>query len=75
MIGEQIYSVEVAIVRCPGDGPDGGPLGVPVEKPVMVRYCDICRRWGAVGSTHMCWRNWRQRLSDLLIEMTRDVRR
>ena len=39
MIGEQIYSVEVAIVRCPGDGEDGGPLGVPVEQPTTVRYC------------------------------------
>jgi len=75
MIGEQIYSVEVAIVRCPGDGEDGGPLGAPVEKPTTVRYCDVCRRWGLVGSTHMCWRNWRGRLSDLLLDLTRDGRR
>jgi hypothetical protein len=75
MIREQMYSVEVAIVRWPGDGEGGGSLGVPVEKSTTVRYCDICRRWGAVGSTHMCWRNWRRRLSDLLIEMTRDGRR
>ena len=72
MIGEQIYSVEVAIVRCPGDGPDGSPLGVPIERPTTVRFCDVCRRWGAVGSTHMCWRNWHRRLSDLLIELPRD---
>ena len=49
MIGELIYSVEVAIVRCPGDGEDGAAAG-PVEKPVTVRYCDICRRWGATGT-------------------------
>lgn len=71
MIGDLIYSVEVAIVRCPGDGADGGP----VEKPITVRYCDICRRWGESGSTHLCWRNWRQRLSDLLLDLTRDGRR
>jgi hypothetical protein len=74
MIGELIYSVEVAIIRCPGDGPDG-VAPAPVEQPVTVRYCDICRRWGAVGSTHICWRNWRQRLSDLLMDLAREVRR
>lgn len=71
MIGDLIYSVEVAIVHCPGDGPDRGPT----EKPVIVRYCDICRRWGKNGSTHLCWRNWRQRLSDLLLDLRRDGRR
>ena len=74
MTGELIYSVEVAIVCCPGDGEAGAAAG-PVEKPVTLRYCDICKRWGATGSTHMCWRNWRPRLSDLLMEMTRDGRR
>ncbi|HLK90205.1 MAG TPA: hypothetical protein VKZ18_09945 [Polyangia bacterium] len=73
MIGELIYSVEVAVVRCPGDT-DGSANAGPVEKPTTVRYCDICRRWGATGSTHMCWRNWHKRLSDLLMEMTRDGR-
>lgn len=71
MTGELIYSVEVAIVRCPGDGEDGAPA----ELPVTVRYCDICRRWGASGSTHICWRNWRPRLSDLLLDLARDGRR
>jgi hypothetical protein len=74
MTGELLYSVEVAITRCPGEG-EGGANPGPTEKPVIVRYCDICRRWGAAGTTHTCWRNWRQRLSDLLIEMTRDGRR
>jgi hypothetical protein len=73
MIGELIYSVEVSVVRCPGDGEDGG--AGPVEQRTRVRYCDICRRWGANNSTHLCWRNWRPRLSDLLMEMTRDGRR
>lgn len=71
MTGELIYSVEVLVVRCPGDGAAPGP----VEAPLTVRYCDICRRWGAVGSTHLCWRNWRPRLSDLLMDLTREVRR
>jgi hypothetical protein len=73
MIGELIYSVEVLVVHAPGDGEHSAPG--PVEAPVTVRYCDICRRWGAVGSTHICWRNWRSRLSDLLIELGREVRR
>jgi len=47
MSRELIYSVEVAIVRCPGDG-DG--LGGPTPNPTVVRYCDVCRRWGAAGS-------------------------
>jgi len=74
MIGERLFSVELAIVRCPGDGEDGVAAG-PVEMPLTVRYCDVCNRWGAVGSTHMCGRNWRPRLSDLLLEMARDGRR
>lgn len=77
MSGELIYSVEVAIVRCPSDTDaegSGGGRG-PVEQRTTVRYCDICRRWGANNSTHLCWRNWRPRLSDLLMELTRDGRR
>ena len=68
-----VYSVEVAIVFCPGDGEDGVAAG-PVEKPLTVRYCDICQRWGAAGTTHPCGRNWRHRLSDLLVEMKREGR-
>ena len=75
MIGELIYSVEVAIVRCPGDLEGSDSAGAPIVKPTTVRYCDICKRWGATGTTHMCSRNWRPRLSDLLLEMTRDGRR
>jgi hypothetical protein len=70
MIGDLIYSVEVEVIRCPGDGDEG----VRPEMPIIIRYCDICRRWGAVGATHVCWRNWRPRLSDLLMELTRDGR-
>ena len=72
MSRELIYSVEVAIVRCPGDG---DLPGGPTEKPTTVRYCDVCRRWGASGSTHLCGRNWRIRLWDLLMDLARDVRR
>ena len=71
MIGDLLYSVEVEVIRYPGDDDDGSPA----ELPVIVRYCDICRRWGSVGATHMCWRNWHPRLSDLLMELTRDGRR
>ena len=70
MTGDRIYSVEVAIVRCPGDG-----AGAPTEQPTTVRYCDICRRWGANGSIHLCRRNWRPCLSDLLMELAREGRR
>lgn len=71
MTGEPIYSVEVAIVRGPGDP----TRGAPAEWPTTVRYCDVCQRWGAIGTTHMCWRNWHKRLSDLLVELTREGRR
>ena len=80
MSGELIYSVEVLIVHCPGDG-DGGGVGVegaiavPGRGATTVRYCDICRRWGATGSTHLCRENWRPRLSDLLIDLGREGRR
>ena len=74
MTGELIYSVAVTIVRCPGDGEDGASMGVPAETPAIVRYGDICRRWGPNGSTHICWRNWRTRLSDLLMELAREGR-
>lgn len=75
MSGDLIYSVAVTVVRCPGDGEDGASLGGPVEMPATVRYCDVCRRWGAGASTHICWRNWRPRLSDLLMELAREGRR
>lgn len=71
MNGGLLYSVEVAIVRCPGDGADGTNPG-PTEKPTIVRYCDVCRRWGVNGSSHTCRQNWRPRLSDLLIQMSRE---
>ena len=74
MTGELIYSVEVAIVRYPGDAADEGGASAPAGVPLTVRYCDICRRWGANGSTHLCWRNWRPRLSDLLMDLAREVR-
>ena len=70
MTGVLIYSVEVAIVRCPDDGGQRAPA----ETPTTIRYCDVCRRWGATGTTHMCWRNWHKRLSDLLIELAREGR-
>lgn len=73
MSRELIYSVEVAIVRWPGDG-DGVGSGRPTEKPTTVRYCDVCRRWGAPGSTHLCGRNWCVRLWDLLMDKARDGR-
>jgi hypothetical protein len=74
MIGELVYSVEVAIISCPGDGEAGANAG-PTEKPTTVRYCDICRHWGASDSTHMCGRNWHRRLSDLLMALAREGRR
>ena len=75
MIGDLLYSVEVEVIRYPGEIDDGASPGVAPEQPTIVRYCDICRRWGEVGTTHMCWRNWHPRLSDLLMAMTRDGRR
>jgi len=70
MIGESIYSVGIACLRAPGAANDNG---VPLPRG-SVLYCDICRRWGTAGTTHICWRNWRVRLSDLLLDLTRDGR-
>jgi hypothetical protein len=73
MSGERIYSVEVAIVRCPGDRET--VAAAAAETTTVVRFCDNCRRWGPIGSTHLCWRNWHRRLSDLLIELARGGQR
>jgi hypothetical protein len=75
MSRELIYSVEVAIVHCPGDVGGADSMGGPVDRPTTLRYCDVCRSWGANGSTHLCGRNWRPRLSDLLVDLTRGGRR
>ncbi len=75
MIASLIYSVEVAIIRFPGDGDFGGDGASAPQQPTIVRYCDICRRWGPNSSTHLCWRNWKPRLSDLLMEMAREEQR
>ncbi len=74
MTGERIYSVEVAIVRCPGDEVVAASGRFP-DGAAILRYCDSCRRWGRCGSTHLCGRNWRSRLSDLLLEMAREGQR
>src|SRR5262249_52856880 len=71
MIGESIYAVGVAWLRPPGAEM---PTGAAREPRGAVLYCDICRRWGAAGTTHICWRNWRVRLSDLLLDRPRDGR-
>ncbi len=68
MKAERIYSVEVTVVGFPGGGEQD-------EAKPIVRYCDECRRWGAAGTTHLCGRNWRLRLSDLLIDLARELRR
>jgi hypothetical protein len=32
----------------------------------IVRYCNVCRRWGGLRSTHLCNVNWFENLEDLL---------
>ena len=61
MSSELVYSVEVAIVRCPGDG-EGGANPGPLETPMAVRYCDVCReafRSGRSIACLVCCRDWR----------------
>jgi hypothetical protein len=74
MIDGVTYPVEVPIVWCRGGGPGGGASTAPARMATTVLYCDICRRWGRVGTAHTCWRNWERRLSDLLIELARGGR-
>jgi hypothetical protein len=33
----------------------------------LVRYCDVCRRWGQRGTVHLCGQNWYQHLGELLV--------
>ena len=39
------------------------------RRPVgrTVRYCNVCRRWGGLRSTHLCSVNWFENLADLLL--------
>jgi hypothetical protein len=67
MTADPIYSVEVAVV-CRPDEARGSDAGT-AERRILVRYCDVCRRWGAVRSTHLCRRNWKPKLSELLGEL------
>ena len=64
---ERLYTVEVSVVHCPGDG-DAKP------RPTTIRYCDTCHRWGANHTTHVCRQNWCRSLSDLLIDLAREGR-
>jgi hypothetical protein len=43
------------------------PDPVPGDSVRLVRYCDVCRRWGQRGSVHLCGRNWYQHLGELLV--------
>jgi hypothetical protein len=74
-IGDLIYSVEVTVAPS-NDNAQGETETAAADRPpapaTRVRYCDICRRWGLAGSRHVCWRNWRHRLSDLLTELALD---
>ena len=67
-IDEAIYSVEVTF-------PNNPAVEDSTFKRTKVLYCDICRRWGEHDSSHLCWRNWRVRLSDALADLTRGDRR
>jgi hypothetical protein len=71
-IGDLIYSVEVAIAPSNDNAQGETLMEVPPQRSTRVRYCDICRRWGLASSRHVCWRNWRHRLSDLLTELALD---
>jgi len=58
------FVVELTIVgaRWPFDFDVPGP-----EEHIRVLYCNTCRRWGRVGTTHICDQTWAERLSDLLL--------
>jgi hypothetical protein len=74
--GELIYAIEIPVVPFPHDGSGQAATPATPTTPTTVRYCDLCRRWGEKNSTpHLCWRNWQPRLSDLLMQLTRDGRR
>jgi hypothetical protein len=47
--------------------PDEGPHGAIVQ----VLYCDVCRRWGPLGTVHLCGVNWHDQLGQLLATLER----
>jgi len=67
MTAERFHSIKVAVVLRPGDSQ-------MIETTVTVLYCDRCRRWGSLGSVHLCDKNWWPRLSELLTYLGLGVR-
>lgn len=63
----------------PADFHDAGPISVEITIPdedsrMVVRYCDVCHRWGSRRSVHLCGVNWHPGLEDLLRELTKEGR-
>jgi hypothetical protein len=56
-----------------------GPVSVEITLPddaghLVVRYCDVCHRWGGRRSVHLCGVNWHPRLEGLLKEIATEAR-
>jgi hypothetical protein len=54
-----------------------GPVSVEITLPddsgqLIVRYCDVCHRWGGRRSVHLCGVNWHPRLEELLRELAKE---
>jgi hypothetical protein len=59
--------------------PEPGPVSVEITLPddvghVVVRYCDVCHRWGGRRSVHLCGVNWHAGLDGLLQELAQEER-
>lgn len=65
-----------------GGQPEPGPVSVEIVLPdedpqrarLIVRYCDVCHRWGERRSVHLCGVNWHARLETLLQELAKEGR-
>lgn len=58
------FVVEVTVVGA-GWPFELDPAGL--EERLRVLYCNTCRRWGRLGTTHICNETWAERLGDLLL--------
>jgi hypothetical protein len=56
------FRVFLVVVEPETDGADTADCG-----PLL--YCDECRSWGEPGTTHLCGKNWRPRLTDVLADI------